>query len=133
MIYDFRYVDFATLYLYDFYEIPLKLKTADHHSPLFKTYNTDIQTQEEAVNFYISRGFPKDKLLLGLNTYGRSYLLFKNIKDISFKSILGKDVNRQGSLGDFTKTTGVLAFYEVINPIVYFLLITFVIGLVFFI
>lgn len=102
------------MYLYDFYEIPLKFKTADHHSPLYKTYNSEFQSQDEAVKFYVSKGFPKEKLFLGLNTYGRSYLLFKNSKNKSNKNIIGKDVSRQGSLGDFTKTTGVLAFFEVL-------------------
>ena len=99
--------------MYDFYEIPLKFKTADHHSPLYKTYQSDFQSLDEAVKFYISKGFPKEKLILGLNTYGRSYLLFKNTKIKSNNNVIGNDVNRQGSLGGFTKTTGVLAFYEV--------------------
>ena len=106
------YLDFATIFLYDFYEIPLKFTSSDHHSPLFKSYQTEAQTQDAAVTFYASKGFPKEKILLGLNTYGRSYLLFENVDNKI--GMLGRNVNRQGSLGDFTKTTGVLAFYEVI-------------------
>ena len=111
------------MFLYDFYEIPLKLTSADHHSPLYNTYNTDVQTQEAAILFYISRGFPKEKLLLGLNSYARSYLLFKNNPlNSNKKGIIGRNVNRQGSIGDFTKTTGVLALYEVDQMRFYFYL-----------
>ena len=77
---------------------------------MYNTYNPTTPSLNTSIQFYISNGFPKDKLFLGLNSYGRSYLLFKNNND---NGIIGRKINKQGVSGNYTKTTGILAYYEV--------------------
>ncbi|RNA08689.1 acidic mammalian chitinase-like [Brachionus plicatilis] len=100
------YFDFVTLMNYDFYEIPLILKYGVHHNPL---YSTDTQISvDSSVNFWLKNGFPKEKLLIGVESYARTYTLYANrVND------LGSSILDYGEPGVFTSLPGVLSFYEV--------------------
>lgn len=91
---------------YDFYEIPLILKYGVHHNPL---YSTDTQISvDSSVNFWLKNGFPKEKLLIGVESYARTYTLYANrVND------LGSSILDYGEPGVFTSLPGVLSFYEV--------------------
>lgn len=60
------------------------------------------------MNYWISKGFPNDKIILGLALYGRGFKL------------TDPAVNKPGSpsrgpsaAGNFTNESGVLAYFEV--------------------
>jgi chitinase len=101
------YLEFATIMSYDFYEIPLQLSHMGHHDQTFAESNSACN-KTSAVDFWLARGFPKQKLNLGLSLYARTFLLFIN------KSCqLGGMVNREGRPGNYTQIPGILSYYEV--------------------
>lgn len=107
-MFQFRYFDFVTLKNYDFYEIPLILKYSVHHNPLYSR-KSQISV-ESSVNFWVKNGFPREKLLIGIDSYARTYTLHSNrIND------LGTSILRHGEPGIFTSLPGVLSYYEVNN------------------
>ncbi len=53
---------------------------------------------------------PKDKMVIGLATYGRSFTL-----DSVSNSGLAAPTNSPGKAGKFTRTVGFLAYYEVVK------------------
>ena len=56
----------------------------------------------------MSKGASKEKLVVGLPTYGRSFTLANpNLTDIGAPSVKG------GSPGSFTREAGFLSFFEV--------------------
>jgi chitinase len=79
---------------------------------MYSAYNTNTPSLNSSIQYFIANGFPKEKLFLGLNSYGRSYLLFKNNAN-NDNSIIGRKISKQGISGNYTKTTGILAYYEV--------------------
>ena len=63
--------------------------------------------QEYALNFYSSRGFPKNKLNAGLPFYGQSFILSGASTDV------GAPSNGPGYPGQFTQQNGMLAYHEI--------------------
>ena len=61
-----------------------------------------------AVNHWIKQGMPKEKISMGLATYGRTFKLFKNSSAGIRVSSFGP-----GEPGKYTRESGFLAFYEV--------------------
>jgi chitinase len=109
-------LDFATVMMYDFYEIPLKLKHAYHHNPLFdlKEVNKNQECLDTSVKYWLKSGFPRTKLVLGVDLYARTYTMFGGGKR-SLK--LGSTVNREGLQGSYTRIPGILSYYEVCNRV----------------
>lgn len=66
--------------------------------------------QDATVKHYLELGADRNKLVLGIPTYGRSYTLFNpDATDI------GSPADGPGEQGDATREKGYLAYYEVIN------------------
>lgn len=66
--------------------------------------------QDHTIKHYISSGADRNKLVLGIPTYGRSYTLFnKDTTDI------GAPSDGPGEKGEATREKGYLAYYEVYN------------------
>lgn len=66
----------------------------------------------------MNEGADRDKLVIGIPTYGRSYTLFnEDATDI------GAPADGPGDQGDATREKGYLAYYEVILLIIYKLLV----------
>lgn len=63
--------------------------------------------QDWAVKNWLAKGTPKEKLILGLATYGRSFTLS------SSDTGMGSPAKGGGSAGSFTKEKGFLSYYEV--------------------
>ena len=63
-----------------------------------------------AVQYWIDQGAPKDKLILGLSFYGRSFKL-----QYGFEScpITETPVISGGKAGDYTREKGFFAYYEI--------------------
>ncbi|CAF0791621.1 unnamed protein product [Brachionus calyciflorus] len=98
--------DFVTIYNYDFYEIPLKMKYSDHQNPLYAP--TNHLSVHSTVDFWKKNGFPSEKLLLGVESYARSFTLYKQRSHD-----LGSTIFKEGNPGVFTSTPGILSYFEV--------------------
>lgn len=68
-----KYLDLVNLMAYDFY---VSGPFGGHHSNLYHSedYNAE-QSGNRAVNEYVARGVPIEKLVLGIPFYGRSWLM----------------------------------------------------------
>lgn len=103
-------LDFVTLMTYDLHgDWEGRL---GHNSPLYAK-STDVgddkmRNMDWAANFWVQMGFPREKLLLGLAAYGRSFRL----SDQSSHGV-GSPSMGPGSAGMSTKEPGFLAYYEV--------------------
>ena len=68
-----QYLDYINLMAYDFY---VNGDTAGHHSNLFPSENYDReQSGDRALKEYTQAGVPKEKLVLGIPFYGRSWYM----------------------------------------------------------
>ncbi|XP_039271473.2 chitinase-3-like protein 1 isoform X1 [Styela clava] len=87
----------------------------DHNSPLYggsveydgdeKYHNVDF-----AVNKWLDGGCPKEKLVMGIPTYGRSFKLADKSQTGYGSRALGA-----GNKGKYTREDGFLAYYEICN------------------
>ena len=68
--------------------------------------------QDTTVKFYIKQGASRDKLVLGIPTYGRSYQLVN-----PDAHEIGSPTDGPGKKGPGTKEDGYLAYYEVIKSL----------------
>ena len=75
---------------------------ADHHAPLYERnhdwYPYNTLTVDFAMNYWHEKGAPKDKLIMGVPFYGRSFLLqdpSKYLPGQSAKSTGGFAGNKQ--------------------------------------
>ena len=64
--------------------------------------------QEWAANYWVDNGCPKDKLIIGIPSYGRSFTL-TSASDHG----LGASAKSSGLAGTYTGEAGFLAYYEV--------------------
>uniref|UniRef100_A0A8W7PBJ2 Chitin-binding type-2 domain-containing protein n=1 Tax=Anopheles coluzzii TaxID=1518534 RepID=A0A8W7PBJ2_ANOCL len=90
----------------------------NHHSPLFSLeeaseYNFDSELNiDYSVKFYLKAGADREKLVLGIPTYGRSYTLYNpDATDI------GAPADGPGEQGDATREKGYLAYYEICSSL----------------
>ncbi|XP_026815829.1 flocculation protein FLO11-like isoform X2 [Rhopalosiphum maidis] len=107
-----KHLDFMNLLTYDYhssYE-----PAVNHHSPLYpleedSEYNFDAKLNiDHTIKHYLASGADKEKLVLGIPTYGRSYTLFnRESKDI------GAPSDGPGEKGEATREKGYLAYYEI--------------------
>ncbi|XP_078276470.1 chitinase-3-like protein 1 [Rhinoraja longicauda] len=81
-----------------------------HHSPLFRGHNDRwdfiYYNTNYTINYYRTQGAPRNKLLVGIATYGRSFKL------TSSDAKVGAPASGPGPEGAITKTDGILAYYE---------------------
>lgn len=107
-----KYLDWIDVMSYD-YHGTWDGKTG-HIAPLY--HNPDEHTKYLNVNFSISywlkKGIPPNKLIMGIATYGQSYTLSRKSQT---KETLGfnVEISEAGQPGEFTKSPGMLAYYEV--------------------
>lgn len=64
--------------------------------------------QDYTIKHYLKAGADRDKLVLGIPTYGRSYTLFN-----PDSTDIGAPADGPGEQGDATREKGYLAYYEV--------------------
>ncbi|KAK3088662.1 hypothetical protein FSP39_022037, partial [Pinctada imbricata] len=105
-----RYVDIINLMSYDFHG---SWETVTgHHSSLYpgpeEVWYAAQLNVDWAANKWIGDGASKEKLIIGIPMYGRGYSL-----EYRFHSGIGSSANGGSSPGEFLKTTGTLAFYEI--------------------
>lgn len=105
-----KLVDFVNLQAYDFHLE--KSPMADHPAPLnARSTDEDLErfnNVDYAVKFWLKKGLSRDKLILGLPFFGRSYTL--QSKD---STELGALIKGPGQAGYYTQRPGFLAFFEI--------------------
>lgn len=101
-------LDFINVMTYDFHG-SWASKTG-HHSPLHQGlssydsvsyYNCDF-----AMKYWVEKGAPPEKLMMGIANYGRTFTLS------SGETGVGAPASGGGTPGRYTKTPGILAFFE---------------------
>ncbi|CAC5409184.1 E3.2.1.14 [Mytilus coruscus] len=102
-------LDFINLMAYDLHGSWEKF--LGHNSPLYARSDESTEqkklNQDYAVNLWLNGGTPKEKLILGLGLYGRSFKMF------SSAHALGSPAAGAGTQGPYTREGGFLSFYEV--------------------
>ncbi|CAH0564615.1 unnamed protein product [Brassicogethes aeneus] len=104
------YLDFINLMAYDFHG--KWERETGHNAPLYSP-NSDSQYQkqlnvEHAANLWVKLGAPKEKMVIGMPTYGRSFTL-QNANKFGVHSA----ASGGGKEGVYTKEGGFLAYYEI--------------------
>lgn len=74
----------------------------------FVTLYPLLPLQDFTVKFYLAAGADREKLVLGIPTYGRSYTLLN-----ADATEIGDPADGPGEQGDATREKGYLAYYEV--------------------
>lgn len=72
----------------------------------------DYFNVDYTVNFWIKRGAPPQKLVMGVPAYGRSFTL-----ENSNNHSINAPTNGGGQAGTFTQAPGFLSYYEICNNI----------------
>src|SRR6218665_262094 len=106
----FRYCDFINIMSYDFHG-KWEPKTG-HNAPLYHL-STQSEWQKQltidfGVRMWEKSGTPKEKIVVGLATYGRSFTLASG-KSTGFDA----PSTGGGKAGEFTREAGFLSFYEI--------------------
>lgn len=107
-----QYLDWFNLLTYDYHSA--FEPSVNHHAPLYSLveedeYNYDSELNiDYTVKYYINQGADRQKLVLGIPTYGRSYTLFN-----AEANELGAPTDGPGEQGDATREKGYLAYYEI--------------------
>ncbi|CAL1532903.1 unnamed protein product [Lymnaea stagnalis] len=107
-----HYIDFMFLMTYNYHGQWEKI--TGHHSGLYPHKN-DPKTGEKAqlyqewsIDYWLDVGISKDKLVVGIPTYGMTFTL-ADPSDHDVKA----PANGGGKMGDYTRETGILAYYEI--------------------
>ncbi|KAG1661587.1 putative chitinase 10 [Nymphon striatum] len=105
-----EYLDFINLMSYDFHG-KWESQTG-HNSPLYAPKKDTEWRQMLSVDYaskmWVKSGAPKEKLIIGMATYGRSFTLNNPGQNgVNEKSTGG------GTAGEFTKEAGFLSYYEI--------------------
>ncbi|BFZ11136.1 hypothetical protein BsWGS_14175 [Bradybaena similaris] len=107
-----KYIDFMLLMTYNYHGQWEKI--TGHHSGLNR-YRGDPTTGEKSqlyqqwsIDYWLDVGVSKDKLIVGIPTYGMSFTL-ADPSDNGVRS----PASGGGRMGDYTRETGILAYYEI--------------------
>lgn len=87
-------------------------KVVGHNAPLFPIESASASekrlTVDSGAKAWMKLGAPKEKLLIGMPTYGRSFTL-----QDQDKFDIGSPAKKGGSPGKYTGEEGFLAYYEI--------------------
>lgn len=85
-----------------------------HNAPLYaSSLDSEWQKQlsvDNAATMWVKLGAPKEKLIIGMPTYGRSFTL---TNPANFR--VHATASGGGKAGEYTKESGFLAYYEVLS------------------
>jgi len=87
-------------------------KYTGHNSPLYPRFAEQganrYLNMDWAANYWIEQGCPKEKLIIGMATYGRGFTLVD-----AGKSAYGDATKGPAAAGPYTREAGFIAYYEV--------------------
>jgi len=103
-------LDFVNLMAYDFHG---KWESqAGHNAPLFAPSSDSEWRKQLSVEFaakmWTRLGTPKEKLVIGMPTYGRSFTLSN-----PSQYVVNSPASGGGTAGEYTREAGFLAYYEI--------------------
>ncbi|KAK4337090.1 hypothetical protein RND71_044191 [Anisodus tanguticus] len=94
------------------YDVPGIAAKTGHNAPLYASANETDWRKQLSVDFGVKMweklGAPKDKIVVGMGTYGRSFTL-SNLASYG----MNVPTSGGGTAGEYTKESGFLAFYEI--------------------
>lgn len=104
------YLDFINLMAYDFHG--KWERETGHNAPLYAP-SSDSEWRKQlsvdnAAKIWVQMGTPREKLIIGMPTYGRSFTLSSNDKHGP-----NSPASAGGKQGEYTKEVGFLAYYEI--------------------
>lgn len=107
-----KYLDLLNIMTYD-YHGSWDTKVGAN-APLYAhpTQNAQEFSLDFTVRYYISNGFPADRITLGMGTYGRSMRLSS-----AANHALGSSASGAGTAGTWTRESGFLSYYEICRAI----------------
>nr|AZQ25750.1 Chitinase-3 [Haliotis discus discus] len=105
-----KYFDFINIMTYDLHGS--WDKTTGHNSPLYADSSDKGENRylnvAWAAEYWAKNGAPRDKLVIGLATYGRTFTLVS-----PGDSGLGAPARGAGTAGKYTREAGFLSYYEI--------------------
>merc|ERR1712242_64581 len=104
-----KYLDAIHMMSYDLHGSWEKM--VNHHSPIYGD-DWDPLTTDFAANYWVSKGCPKHKLIVGIPTYGRSWTL-GDWSSSTWEYDINSTAWQQGKAGPLTKAKGFLAYNEI--------------------
>ncbi|XP_030758347.1 chitinase-like protein Idgf4 isoform X2 [Sitophilus oryzae] len=105
------HVDFVSLHAFDFYTPQRNPKLADFPAPLYDLIDRRPDENVDAwVKYWLSNGFPANKLILGIPTYGRTWKLDDDAK---VDNVPPEGLDGAGDPGPLTKDAGILSYPEI--------------------
>uniref|UniRef100_A0A1A9WKD4 chitinase n=1 Tax=Glossina brevipalpis TaxID=37001 RepID=A0A1A9WKD4_9MUSC len=107
-----KYFDWIAVMTYDFHG--QWDKKTGHVAPLLYHPDDDIEyfNTNFSINYWIEKGAPSRKLVLGMPLYGQSFTL-ENV----YNNGLNSKASGPGQAGEFTRAPGFLAYYEICDRI----------------
>lgn len=110
-----QYVDWIGVMTYDYHNA-LERETG-HVAPLYHQPgdHTVFLNANFSVRYWLDKGVPADKIVMGIPAYGSSFTLSGISRDYTAVPSPGfhEEVSGPGEPGKFTKSAGFLAYYEV--------------------
>ena len=105
-----KWLDFVNLMAYDFHG--KWEKQTGHNAPLYAPSSDSEWRKQLSVSFaaqmWTKLGTPKNKLVIGMPTYGRSFTLSDRNK-----YVVNSPAKDGGKAGEYTREAGFLSYYEV--------------------
>ncbi|XP_050409461.1 chitinase-like protein 4 [Patella vulgata] len=93
--------------------------TTGHHTGLWPNSIDKPGERRElnidwSVDYWLDKGMPKDRLIMGLSSYGMSYTL-----NFTNQNGVGAPAKGNGKVGTYTNEQGILAYYEICENLKY--------------
>ncbi|KAH8339656.1 hypothetical protein KR067_012162, partial [Drosophila pandora] len=107
-----RYFDWIAVMTYDFHG--QWDKKTGHVAPLYYHPDDDVDyfNANFSLNYWIEKGAPSRKIIMGMPFYGQSFTL-----ESASNNGLNAKAPGPGKAGEFTKAAGFLAFYEICDRV----------------
>ncbi|CAG9858300.1 unnamed protein product [Phyllotreta striolata] len=105
-------LDFVTLQNFDFYEPERNPYEADYTSPLYDVYGRKVDENGDfQVRYWLSKGCPGNKIIYGLQTFGRTWKLSSASGETGTPPVTID--SGAGEAGVYTQEPGLLSYNEV--------------------
>ncbi|XP_060530054.1 probable chitinase 10 [Cylas formicarius] len=107
-----QYLDWVAVMTYDFHG--QWDKKTGHVAPLYYHPDDEVDffNSNYSINYWISEGVPRRKIVMGMPLYGQSFRL-----EDEKKNGLNANAPGPGEAGEFTRAAGFLAYYEICNNV----------------
>lgn len=108
-----EYLDWFGVMAYDFHSA--WERETGHVAPLYRHPDdgTTFLNANFSVRYWLEKGVPSDKLVMGVSTYGQSFTLSETIARSQLAPGFHAAVSGPGEPGKYTRSAGFLAYYEV--------------------